>query len=104
MEAGGEEGAFLVVEDDPLVARSLNRFLSRFAPVRVAGTAEAAYRILEEERDLVGAVLDWQLPDGDGITVLRRVRAFWPALPTLFLTAFVDTNCIAEAHALRAEY
>jgi two-component system, NtrC family, response regulator PilR len=104
MEAPADEGAFLVVEDDPLLSRALERFLGRYGRVRVAHTAEAAYRLLESERALVGAILDWHLPDGDGITVLRRVRSFWPSLPTLLLTAFIDASCIVQAHALRAEY
>ena len=43
------------------------------------------------------AVLDYKLPDGDGIEVLRRLRHVDPDLPVIMLTAHQDTELIVEA-------
>ena len=43
------------------------------------------------------AILDYRLPDGDGISVLKKLRAVDPDLPVIMLTAHTDTNLIVEA-------
>ena len=43
------------------------------------------------------AILDYKLPDGDGIEVLRRLRHVDPDLPVIMLTAHQDTELIVEA-------
>ncbi|MEX0674580.1 MAG: response regulator, partial [Gaiellaceae bacterium] len=49
-----------------------------------------------EDVDLV--VLDWRLPDGNGGQVLAQVKARWPELPVIVLTA----EAYAEAGAADA--
>lgn len=54
--------------------------------VRTAGTGLGAVRTARELRpDAV--VLDWMLPDMDGLEVLGRIRSENPHVPVLFLTA-----------------
>jgi len=67
----------LVCEDEPDAAEILCEHLRRsgFAP-DVAGTAGAAERAAAHK--LYAAVLvDLRLPDGDGITLIQRLRAQW---------------------------
>jgi two-component system, OmpR family, response regulator len=54
--------------------------------VDVAHTGSKAVAAAKAERPDV-VVLDWMLPDFDGLEVLRRIRAAEPAVPVLFLTA-----------------
>ncbi|MFC7404513.1 response regulator transcription factor [Georgenia alba] len=90
--ATAAEGRLLVVDDEPSIRELLSASL-KFAGFEVV-TAEdgnAALRAAAETPpDLV--VLDIMLPDMDGFTVLRRLRAHQADVPVLFLTARDDMN------------
>ncbi len=77
----------LVVEDEPEIADFLVRGLREEGfTVEHAGDGETAgHRLRSADWDLV--LLDWSLPDGDGLTVLRRHRAEGGEVPVLFVTA-----------------
>ncbi|MDD9205693.1 response regulator transcription factor, partial [Georgenia sp. 10Sc9-8] len=86
------EARLLVVDDEPNI-RDLLASSLRFAgfDVVTADTGNAALRaVAEHEPDLV--VLDVMLPDMDGFTVTRRMRAHGSHLPVLFLTARDDMS------------
>jgi DNA-binding response OmpR family regulator len=82
-------GKLLVVDDEPLVARSVSRMLQDAGfTVEVAGSGEEALEQMSRERpDMV--VLDIIMPGMDGIEVCRRIRAdpYLALTPILFLTA-----------------
>ena len=77
----------LVVEDDKLVASGLKQGLLQAGyTVDVADSAEAAEASLQTESfDL--AVVDIGLPQADGLTLIRRLRARGSPLPVLVLSA-----------------
>ena len=77
----------LVVEDEPKVARFLERGLRQQAhAVDVAGNGDDGLRLAgENDYDLV--VLDVMLPNRDGFSVLRELRAAKKAVRVLMLTA-----------------
>ncbi|MDD2520997.1 MAG: response regulator transcription factor, partial [Kiritimatiellae bacterium] len=77
----------LVVEDDRRVTESLRQGLSEagFA-VTTADCLEAADRRLAQGTPAL-VILDLNLPDGDGRTWLRRVRAAGHRMPVIILTA-----------------
>ena len=84
------EARLLVVDDEPNIRELLSASL-RFAGFEVVTAADgnAALRAAAEHQpDLV--VLDVMLPDMDGFTVLRRLRAHGDPIPVLFLTARDD--------------
>lgn len=77
----------LVVDDEPNIRELLSASL-RFSGFEVdtASTGSAALSALQEaDFDLV--VLDIMLPDVDGLTVARRLRAAGNRVPIIFLTA-----------------
>jgi DNA-binding response OmpR family regulator len=82
----------LVVEDDKKLAGLLSRALTEDGyEVEVTGEAAAVV-----ERATTGTygivVLDWMLPDVDGVTVCRRMRAARVDTPVLMLTARGDVK------------
>ncbi len=87
----------LLVEDDAGYARALTRSLERQGhEVTVCGTAEEARRrVVQAAPEVV--VLDYQLPDADGLTLLDELRASAPAAVFLVNTAFPDLDVAVEA-------
>ncbi len=77
----------LVVDDDPKMLSLMRRGLSFDGyAVELAADGEEALRSARESApDLV--VLDVMLPGLDGVEVCRRLRAGYPDLPILMLTA-----------------
>ncbi|MGE0002045.1 MAG: response regulator transcription factor [Fimbriimonadaceae bacterium] len=76
----------LIVDDDRYLARGLERLLAGngFAP-RLATDFTCGIREVElRQPDLM--ILDLGLPDGDGITLCRRLRTKWH-FPVLMLTS-----------------
>lgn len=87
----------LVVDDDPVVRRVLSDTLGRAGyTVVLAGTAAEALRLATDEEPAL-AILDLVLPDSDGIELLGQLRASWPALPAIIVTAYVEPRSIVEA-------
>ena len=77
----------LIVEDEERLARRLARVLDGegYTAETVGDGRSALARALAETFDLL--VVDWMLPDLDGIQVVRRLRAAEMNVPILMLTA-----------------
>jgi DNA-binding response OmpR family regulator len=77
----------LLIEDDAQLSELLERVFREEGHVpTICGTALEAEAAFERDTyDL--AVLDWMLPDGDGLALCARLRALRPLLPVLMLTA-----------------
>jgi len=77
----------LVVEDDRKVARLIERALAEegYAVDTCATGADAVRQAGAIAYDLV--VLDWMLPEGDGLSVCRDLRRGGSAVPIMMLTA-----------------
>lgn len=77
----------LVVEDEERLARLIARVLGEegYRAETVGDGRSALARALAEPFDVL--VVDWMLPDLDGIQVVRRLRAAEVSVPVLMLTA-----------------
>lgn len=78
----------LVVDDDPAVLYGVATLLEQAGyETREATTGVMALEKLVEEPYPALVVLDVMLPDFDGYTVCRRIRAMSPYIPVLMLSA-----------------
>jgi DNA-binding NtrC family response regulator len=93
--------SILIVEDEPLLRRQLQANLEQLgADVTGAGTLDAARRFLNElPMDFV--LLDVNLPDGQGTTLLKE-KAFSPATGVIVMTAEGGVTGAVEAMRLGA--
>lgn len=80
----------LLVEDEPDMAAALSAALRRYDMVvdHVTTIAEAANAINPQVHGAI--LLDRQLPDGDGLTLIPRLRAMGIDAPVIVLTAHAD--------------
>jgi DNA-binding response OmpR family regulator len=80
----------LVVEDDPAQAEEIAQYLSRAGlVVEVLHSGSEALHSVAEMRPRV-AVLDYNLPDLDGVTVAERIRRLSPDTAMLMMSGRID--------------
>jgi two-component system, NarL family, response regulator DevR len=88
-----------LVDDHEVVRRGVADILSTDPGITVIGeaknAAEAMSRVPALRPDVV--VLDVRLPDGDGVTVCRDLRAQMPDLGVVMLTSYSDDEALFQA-------
>ena len=91
----------LVVDDEALIRWSLTERLKGDGyDVLEAGTGREALESLREGVDLV--LLDYKLPDTDGVTVLRKIKEFDQDILVILLTAYATVETAVEAMKIGA--
>lgn len=86
----------LLLEDDTVLANILIDYLQKEHEVMHAYTMKDVLNFLEKESFDV-YVFDINVPDGDGISLLKELRSFSDTTPTIFITAFHDTKYLKLA-------
>ena len=86
----------LIVEDDPGVGRLLSKVLKQEGyAVDLIDSGEEA-RTMAWVHDYDGIVLDLELPDRHGITVLQELRRQGDTTPVLILTGLSDEEAVVR--------
>lgn len=86
----------LLLEDDIALSSILIDFLEDDYEVVHTYSMKKALSISENNKfDLY--IFDINVPDGDGITLLKEIRDFNDKTPTIFITAFTDTKYLKLA-------
>jgi len=91
--AGQPVRRVLLVDDHPIVRQGLSRIIANEPGLAVCGEAETVREARQAVRDLKPdiVVVDLSLKEGDGIELVRELRAHHPALPLLVLSMHDET-------------
>lgn len=88
----------LVVDDNPSVRHYLRAILEQRTSWHVCGeartSAEALRRVIEAPPDLI--LLDYQMPDLNGVDLARQICELFPRIPILMVTLHLSRQ-LAEA-------
>jgi len=98
-DGGLETISVAIVDDHVMVAEMLSQVITReddFNLVGVAGTVAGAIVLTERERPDV-ILMDYQLPDGDGIEAVRAILERWPATNIIMLSGIGASDLLARA-------
>jgi DNA-binding NarL/FixJ family response regulator len=91
---------FLVVDDHALIREAMRGVLKELcgeAIVIEAASAGQAADTIGQHPDLALILLDRQLPDRDGVEMLRELRERDPAISVVMLSAFSDRDNVVKA-------
>ena len=90
----------LVVDDDPVVAKSFDRVLSGkgYAVITASCGTEALEKLAHEKYDAV--FTDIRMPGMDGFEVAKRIKETQPWLPVVIVTGYGSPESKARAKAL----
>jgi two-component system response regulator DevR len=89
----------LIVDDHRMFAESLARLLAADASITVLGvatSASAALQLAEQTRPQV-ALVDYQMPDRDGLEIVAELKRRIPELLVLMLSGVVDETVLLGA-------
>ncbi len=93
-----------VIDDHEVVRRGIVQYVHKRDTLELAGegaNAAEALKICEEcSPDLV--VLDYNLPDRDGLSASREIRWNWPHIKVLILTGYIEELDLEEVTAAGA--
>ena len=95
----------LIVDDHPLIREALRtvlKQLQRETAIFEASNSREAIRIVEEHPDLGLILLDINLPDRDGFSVLGELRDRDATIPIIILSGSDDQVIVKRAFRLGA--
>ncbi len=89
----------LVADDNPAVRHYLRGLLELQSTWRVCGEARTGREVLESVKenppDMI--LLDFQMPDLNGLDVARRIAQMFPHIPILMVTIHLSQQLADEA-------
>ncbi|MCV6587429.1 MAG: response regulator transcription factor [Marinobacterium sp.] len=93
----------LIVDDDPVFSRVLNRALSRRGyQVITAGSADEALNVAAAQPPAL-ATVDLKMEGRSGLTLIPQLRERYPELRILVLTGYASITTAVEAIKLGAD-
>jgi two-component system response regulator HydG len=87
----------LLVDDDNAFSRMVSGFLKKqgYDVETRANMKEALHALRTAHFDML--LLDYRLPDGDGLSILQQARKDNPSIPALMMTSFHDIRTAVKA-------
>ena len=92
----------VIIEDEPAVRKALAARLKQHGcAVETAAAGNDGLECLRRRgADIV--LLDYRLPDADGLEILKKIRDQWPDVFTIMITAFTSVDVAIQAMRLGA--
>lgn len=87
----------LVVDDHPVVLRGLAALIESEPDLTLVATAGSARQAMECDAEPDVAIVDLQLPDGDGIQLGTDLKRRWPEVRVLVLTMNADSHAVVRS-------
>lgn len=95
----------MIIDDHAVVRLGLTSLIeknSNYEVVCDAGSSAEAYKKIENcQPDLI--LLDYKLPDGDGVTICHQIKRAYPEIKIIIVSAFCDEYMIKDALQAGAE-
>ena len=96
---------FLVADDHPMVRDALRTALARAFPgaaIALAGSLTEVQNALEQQPETDALLLDLDMPGMEGLTGLALLRADWPTVPIIVVSAARDSAVARRTYDLGA--
>ncbi len=92
----------IIVDDDPTFGLMIKNFLTKngFEADEVLNARNCVKAMQEKTYDI--ALLDFRLPDMDGIELLKQIKHKNPALPVILMTSYANIRTAVKAMQLGA--
>jgi DNA-binding NtrC family response regulator len=87
----------LVVDDEEVMRKLMTKILEKagYAVHTAAGGTEAKQLLLEHQFDMV--LSDVKMPDMSGFDLLKQIKAKYPGIAVIMMTAYADSYTIKDA-------
>jgi DNA-binding NarL/FixJ family response regulator len=96
----------LIVDDSKLARMAVNKALSTLQPgwarVEAANADEALEVVRSTDVDL--AVLDFNMPGRDGLSLAEELHALRPTMPIAIISANYQTEIVSRTHDIGAAF
>jgi DNA-binding NarL/FixJ family response regulator len=104
-DAPSDPRSFLIADDHPMVRDALRTALGRAfagAAIALAGSLAEVQEVLERQPETDALLLDLDMPGMSGLTGLALLRADWPTVPIIVVSAARDGTVVRRAWDLGA--
>ncbi|MBF0300428.1 MAG: response regulator [Oligoflexia bacterium] len=92
-----KESSVLFIDDEEDILNVMKRlFKDEITHIHVANNANSALEILREN-DIDVVVLDYKMPEKDGLTLLKEMKAIKERINFIMITAFGDKELVQNA-------
>lgn len=88
-------GRILIVDDDPIICKSLQRILAEHETSSVQSGEEAVLKLRVESYSVV--FTDLKMPGMDGIELLKTIRKTYPQTAVIVITGYATVTTAVEA-------
>lgn len=86
----------LVVDDEPFNLRAINRTFRESYDLVLAGSGAEALKLIESN-DVDLALVDFAMPEMNGVELIRELKSKRPSLPCIIVTAWAEVDEVLEA-------
>ena len=94
----------LAIDDDPSALHLIDSCLEDLdIELLTAGSCKEAVEVLKKNRDLSIIITDYELPDANGVALIKALRTHGLTVPIICLSGHSDRNIIVQAAKLKIE-